>query len=308
MSYALGFDLGGTHVKWVAVTPKGRLLNKGTFTTKDDPSHRRAPTFALWAGAIRDHLNEYADKAGEPPSAVGIAAPGLAATDSRSIAHMPGRLAGLEGLDWTDFLESDNLVPVLNDAHAALLGEVWKGAAKGLKHVVLLTLGTGVGGAAMEGGRLLKGCIGRAGHHGHLCLNPLGPPDVTGTPGSLEDAIGECTVETRTHGRFSSTQALVEAHRAGDQEATVVWLASIYCLACGVTSLVNILDPEAVVIGGGISAAGADLFEPLDDLLNRVEWRPGGHRVRVLPAKLGSYAGALGAARNAIISTKKETP
>jgi glucokinase len=306
MTCALGFDLGATHIKWVAITPKGRLLDKGTFTTKDDPSKRKASKSALWAGAIRNHLLAFETKEGTKAELVGLAAPGLAAQDGRSIAFMPGRLSGLEGLDWTDFLECPRAAPVLNDAQAALLGEAWRGAAAGMKHVVLLTIGTGVGGAAMESGRLLRGQIGRAGHFGHLCLNPLGEPDVTGMPGSLEDAIGDCTVERRTDGRFTSTRALVQAHLAGDREATVKWLSSVYCLACAVASMINIFDPEAVVIGGGIAQAGPALFEPLADLLAKVEWRPGGHSVKILPAKLGSYAGAIGAARNAMIQGRKE--
>ena len=86
------------------------------------------------------------------PAAVGVAAPGLPSSDQRSIAFMPGRLPGLEGLNWQEWLELDSPVPVFNDAQAALLGEVWIGAAKGAANVVLLTLGTGVGGAAMVDG------------------------------------------------------------------------------------------------------------------------------------------------------------
>src|SRR5207248_10157438 len=143
------------------------------------------------------------------PSAVGVSAPGLAAADRRCISHMPRRLQGLEGLDWTEFLGVGRPVPVLNDAHAALLGECWIGAAQGLQNVAMLTLGTGVGGAAMVDGKLLRGHVGRAGHLGHICLNPYGTPGITGTPGSLENAIGNCTIEERTLGRFRSTHDLV---------------------------------------------------------------------------------------------------
>jgi glucokinase len=301
MTYSLGFDLGATNIKWVAITPKGRILDKGTFTTKDDPTRRKASKSALWAGAIRNHIHTCEEQQGKSSDHVGLSAPGLAAANSRSIARMPGRLMGLEGLDWTEFLESPQVVPILNDAHAALIGEAWRGAAAGVRNAILLTLGTGVGGAAMEGGRLLRGAIGRAGHLGHTCLNPLGEPDVTGMPGSLEDAIGECTLEKRSEGRFRSTRALIQAHLAGDQAASVVWLSSVYCLACAVASFINLFDPEVVVIGGGIAQAGPALFAPLDDLLDKVEWRPAGERVKIVPAKLGSYAGAIGAARYAMI-------
>lgn len=303
--YALGFDLGATHTKWVAVTRRGRVIDHGVYATQDHESEDR-PTTAFWAGAIRGHVSAYERKAGGAALGVGVAAPGLASEDGRFIAHMPGRLSGLERLDWTDFLEHPRRVPVLNDAHAALVAETWRGAAKGLSDAVLLTLGTGVGGAIMMGGRLVYGRMGRAGHLGHICLNPAGPPDVTGVPGSLEDAIGECTLEDRSEGRFTNTRELIAAYMRGDRDAAVVWLASVFALACGIASLVNVLDPEAVVLGGGITQAGPALFNPLADFLEEVEWRPGDVRVKIIPAKLGPFAGAIGAARLALIDGEEE--
>ena len=210
------------------------------------------------------------------------------------------KLRGLEGLDWTDSLQTSHPVPVLNDAHAALLGEAWIGAAVGFLNAVLLTLGTGVGGALLAEGRLFKGHIGRAGHLGHISLNPDGPPDFVGTPGSLEQAIGNATLTERSAGRFTSTRRLVEAHLNGDEKATDVWLRSVYNLAAGITSIINALDPEVIIIGGGIAQAGPALFDPLAGFMERTEWRPQGHRVHIIPAALGDFAGTLGAAYYAI--------
>ncbi len=188
---------------------------------------------------------------------------------------------------------------VRNDAHAALVGEMWLGAARNLRDVVMLTLGTGVGGALALDGKLVVGRMGRAGHFGHICLDADGAKDIAGTPGSLEDAIGNHTVFARSEGRFADTHALVAAFRAGDAEAGEVWLRSVRRLACGIVSLVNAFDPEAVIIGGGIAKAGEALFEPLAGFLDELEWRPGGHRVRIVPAALGEWAGAAGAAKTA---------
>src|SRR5262249_7710832 len=157
-------------------------------------------------------------------------------------------------------------------------------------------LGTGVGGAALVDGHLLRGHIGRAGHFGHTSLDPAGAPDVARAPGSLENAIGDCTILARSGGRFSSTKKLVAASNAGDADAQRVWLKSVQALAAGIASLINVLDPEVVVIGGGIAGAKAALFRPLEEFLAGFEWRPGGHRARIVPAKLGDRAGAFGAA------------
>jgi len=293
VNYAIGIDLGGTRIKTVAVHADGRPISE--MTLDFDPAESMD-----WAEKIRGLVCKIQSQCGAPAARLGLAAPGLAAADGRSIAHLPGRLHGLEGLDWTNFLAFSTAIPVLNDAHAALLGEVWRGAAKGFQNVIMLTLGTGVGGAACVDGRLLRGHIGRAGHLGHSCLDPNGPVDITRMPGSLEMAIGNCTIGERSSGRFQTTHDLVKAHLVGDADATGIWLKSVRRLACAIGSFINILDPEAVIIGGGIARAGKALFDPLERLVDELEWQPGGHRARILPAQLGEMAGAFGAAFNAL--------
>lgn len=233
--------------------------------------------------------------AGEGPLAVGLSAPGLADPSGRCIAWMPGRMHGLEKLDWGDLLE--RRVAVLNDAHAALLGEVWTGAAKGLSHACMFTLGTGVGGAMFADGRLLRGAIGRAGHLGHVTVNAAGAKDEFNTPGSLERAIGNQSVGQRGEGRYETTHVLVEAAQAGDPKAQEIWNRSIRDLAAAIASMINVLDPEVVIVGGGIaSGAGESLFGPLRRSVAEFEWQPGGHSCPVLPATAGEWAGALGSA------------
>jgi len=291
--YAIGIDLGGTHIKAASVSESGEILDRAIGETRD----RAAP--GVWVETIRGLRAQIESRRGEPPAGIGVAAPGLAAADGRSIASIPGRLAGLQGLDWATALGAAVPVRVLNDGHAALLGECWRGAAAGCRDAVLLTLGTGVGGAILSGGRLLTGATGKAGHFGHMTLDPDGPPSIAGMPGSLEGAIGNCTIEARSHGRFHDTRALVEAHVAGDAEATRVWLRSVYRLACAIASIANAVDPEVVILGGGIARAGDALLHPLEKFLADVEWRPlGGVRVEI--AALAEMAGALGAAQRAL--------
>jgi glucokinase len=295
---AAGIDLGGSRIKLVCVEARSlRLVHRWNLPTRDGESKDGWPA---WAWTIRSMIETLELEVGSVP-ALGLCAPGLAAQDGRSIAYMPGRMCGMEGFDWTTFLGRSRLVPILNDAHAALLGEVHAGAARGQRNVYLLTLGTGVGGAIYLNGQLITGPMGRAGHLGHLCLDPDGAPDVTGVPGSLEDAIGDHTISKRSGGRFRNTAELVAAITTGDAEADRIWQRAIRCLACGIASLNNILDPDLIILGGGITAAGSLLFEPLAMELNRIEWRPSGRGVPVVCAELGEWAGALGAAFHAAL-------
>jgi glucokinase len=296
MSYSIGVDLGGTNIKIVVVSNDGTVVEYLTCDTAD--------TEGSWAETIKQNLDQIQSRRGHSPVHIGLAAPGLAAKDARSIAYMQGRLGGLQGFIWNDFLESSSPVVVLNDAHAALLGEVWQGAAKGYRNVILLTLGTGVGGAVLVEERLIKGHIGRTGHLGHVSVNSDGLPDIVNTPGSLEQMIGNYNLAERSGGRFTSTRKLVEAHLGGDPDATRIWLRSIHHLAAAVASFINAFDPEIVIVGGGIAQAGSALFEPLAQSLNRFEWRPMGHQVPVIPAALGEKAGAIGAAYHAILAAQ----
>ncbi|MGV3755735.1 MAG: ROK family protein [Verrucomicrobiota bacterium] len=296
--YALGIDLGGSSVKAVVVTARGEVLVK----RQEDFD---ASTSMAWAKRISAIVRGFTAEQGKDPIAIGLSAPGLAAADGKSIVNMPGRLAGLVGLDWTKHLQMEKTVPVLNDGHAALLGEVWMGAGKGCQNVIMLTLGTGVGGAAIVDGQLLRGRLGRAGHLGHTSLDPDGVADICGTPGSLEVAIGNCTIAERSGGRFASTHDLIAGYKSGDAKAKEIWLKSVKALAAGVCSFINILDPEVVIIGGGIARAGDALFKPLEEFLEPMEWQPTGTRAKIVPAQVGEYAGALGAAYHALCFNNK---
>ncbi len=291
----IGVDIGGTRIKAVLVDDAGVVI--------EDSERSTPPERSELIAAVRDVVSELTPSSAPLPG-VGVSSPGLASRDQRKIVWMQGRMESLQGLVWSEALEElcSGPVPVLNDAHAATLGEAWMGAARGAEDVVLLTLGTGIGGGILVGGELLRGHLGRAGHLGHLCLDIDGPPDICSTPGSLEEAVADCGVPRRTSGRFSTTRELVEAADAGDVEAVDLWRRAIRSLACGLASIINAVDPEIIVLGGGIIAAGDSLFSPLRDAMEEVEWRPTGSAVPIVAAELGTFAGALGAARSAMLT------
>ena len=294
MRHGIGVDIGGTFIKMVALTNDGRVIDRARMPT-DTSSVTALPD------TIRKALDEFADRHGAAAT-IGLASPGLVRRGTDRVHWMQGRVDVVEGLDWSAALAASTTVRVLNDAQAALLGEVWLGAGRGCADVVMLTVGTGVGGAILAEGRLFSGSTGRAGHLGHTTVDASGPGDIVGTPGSLEDAIGDCTVAKRSGGRYPSTEALVAAHQAGHADATAVWTASVRCLAAGIASIVNAVDPARVILGGGIATRAGDvLMVPLRRWLDEFEWRPHGACVELTLAQLGDEAGAIGAARHAML-------
>ncbi len=285
-NYAIGLDLGGTRIKSVAVDSSGTVLHQ-SYRPTDDGNDQ------VWKQSVASSIEEIITALGQDPF-VGISAPGLPNAENSCISFMPGRLQGLEQFNWSDYLQRKTVV--INDAVAALMAEARFGACRTAKNAVMLTLGTGVGGAILIDGKPYQGEFNKAGHIGHMVIDDEGEQDVTGMPGSLEECIGNCTILKRSSGRFSSTQALLEAYRKNDSQAADIWLKSVRQLALGIASISNILSPECVVLGGGITEAGEDLFQPLERFLEIYEWRPGRARTQIRKADHGDLSGAIGAA------------
>lgn len=283
----IGIDLGGTRIKAVAIDESGNILYQYFQATNDGDD-------TIWKNAILLALKEIKGKIKCAGSVIGISAPGLPNANNSAIAYMPGRLQGLENFEWTDFLKMRTFV--LNDAISAMMGEARFGAAKDRKNVVMITLGTGVGGAILIEGKPYQGAFNKAGHIGHMVIDSEGEADIIGMPGSLEDAIGNCSIEKRTSGKFKTTHQLLEAFRNGDSFAKEIWLTSVKKLAIGLASITNILSPEMIIIGGGIAEAGNDLFEPLENFMHSYEWRAGGNQTEIVKAQYGDFSGAVGAA------------
>jgi len=283
----IGIDLGGTRIKSVAMDKHGTILEQLYEPTRDGDD-------AIWKKATAACIDKLKSKLDTSDFVVGISAPGLPNEKNSAIAYMPGRLQGLENFEWSKFFKHKTWV--LNDAVSAMMAEAKLGVAKEKKHAVLITLGTGVGGAILIDGKPYQGSFQKAGHIGHITLHHEGEPDVTGMPGSLEDAIGNCTIEKRSHGKFKDTHALLKAYRSGDHFARTVWLTSVKKLAIGIACVTNVLSPEIVILAGGITEAGNDLFEPLDHFMALYEWRAGGTQTTIIKSQFGDMAGAIGAA------------
>ena len=295
---AIGLDLGGTNIKGVLIDDTGEILQKGSWKTRDQ--QQGLQDGANWKAAIAEGLASLKKSAGAAVRAIGLSAPGIANEEATAIAYMPGRLQGLENFHWGHFLK-ENRVVVMNDAQAALVAESRFGAGKDCQNLVLLTLGTGVGGGILINGKLYSGFIQRAGHLGHLSIHSHSlNPGITNIPGSLEDAVGDATLERRSFGRYKDTHALVDAYQAGDPFASWVWLNTVKDLSAGICSICNGISPEKIILGGGITKAGKSLFDPLHSFMDVFEWRAGGVKTPIVQAKFREFAGAIGAAAHAL--------
>ena len=293
---SIGIDLGCTNIKGVLVNQSGALLHECKVQTiEHDEKH--------WKRAVTEMILSLESKAQIKIENIGLAAPGLANDLNTCISFMPGRLPGLENFDWSK--HAARQIHVLNDGHAALMAEAAFGAAKGVKHAVLFSLGTGVGGAVLIDGKLYQGAFQMAGHLGHITVDSgAGTRDVTNMVGSIEDAIGNVSLQTRTYGRYTDTNDLVDDYLGGNVLATWWWLSAIQKLSTAVASTINALAPEVVILSGGITQARDALLKPLESFLDLYEWRPAARKAEIRLAHFSDLAGAIGAAGFALTKNK----
>lgn len=285
-SYVIGVDLGGTAIKMGCFSLKGNCLHSLVLPTPQPPFPERVIKAILQGMKELDSENR--------ALAIGMGVPGP--------VDASGRIARRAiNLDWYEVPISDSLehqtgkpTVIGNDANCAGLGEAWLGAGSQFKDLILLTLGTGVGGAIILNGELFVGRDGTAGELGLITLDYNGPPCNSGNRGSLEQHVSAQALRRRWG---CEPHEMAERASNGDPEAIALWQTYGRELAAGIASLVYVLTPEAVIIGGGISAA-SDLFFP--SMIAELEERvlpTSRHNLHCLRATLGNYAGIVGAAK-----------
>jgi glucokinase len=294
---AIGIDLGGTRVKAVLVDDIGNVLHEVIVPTIDQQGQ--------WKESVKSAFNQLNINFTESELYVGLSAPGIPDKSNRCIQYMPGRLHGIEGFNWSEFLGRE--VFVINDAVAALSAETHFGAAKNCKNAIIITIGTGVGGALLINGAIYQGAFQKAGHIGHMSINVDGEPDICGMPGSLEEAIGNYSIQKRSNGKFTDTAELIEAMNNDDAFAKGIWIKSIKALAVAIASLGNILSPEKIILAGGITKAGSVLTDPLEKFINEYDWRIGEDHMQLEIAHFGEQAGAIGAAAFSFLAHKNNS-
>jgi len=317
--YVIGVDMGGTNLRCAAVSRGGRiLLMQASPANASDSAARVADNIV--AGVFS--LEKSARRFGKP-IAIGVAVPGPLNVTTGVVYAAPHVKA------WRSFplrrrLQSalGRRVIVENDANAWALGEFWRGAARGRRNVVLLTLGTGVGGALIVDGRLVHGRTGMAAELGHVTVEPDGMRCDCGASGCLEayaSASGmrgllakELTarpIPSRyldRQGNFSVRRMTVSA-RSGDARAKRIFAVAGRYLGIAIGSFINIFNPEMIVIGGGVGGA---LWLMRSEMMREVRGRAFKDAVaqtRIVRAALGGGAGAIGAAKAALDAVEIET-
>jgi glucokinase len=294
--YSIGVDLGGTNLRAAAVARDGAIFDKISGTT-DLHEGRDAVV-----GDIVDSINQLKRRCGtDSLVGVGIGVPGFIHMEQGLIANS-NNLPEFNGFPMRDAIQERLGKPIIleNDANAAALGEKWVGAGTDVDDLVLLTLGTGVGGGIVAGGRILHGFVGMAGEIGHITVNPTGNPCGCGNRGCLEKHASATAVTGMARmmqlGDNLSAREVYDMAEAGDRQAQRIFENMGEALGIALATMINLFNFPLYLLSGGV-LAGWDRFAPA--MLAEVERRSFTYRsvrTRVEPAILGSEAGLIGAA------------
>ena len=286
----IGIDVGGTAVKLGRFNQQGQCLAQTRIAT---PQPAFPQDVVAQIAAALPTINSDGTA-----TAIGIGTPGPSDKFGR-IARIAINLEGWIDVPLADMMEAETNRPTLvaNDANCAGVGEAWLGAGQSYENFILLTLGTGVGGAIILNRELFIGPRGTAGELGLITFNPDGPPCNSGNSGSLEQFASARAIQRQTG---KSPKELAEAADRGEADAIAFWQTYGHTLGAGLASLTYVLSPEAILLGGGV-AASFDRFYPSlkEELFQRVlSCSRAGLVIR--PATLGNQAGMIGAAKLAL--------
>ena len=300
-AFAIGVDIGATAMKAALVALNGDLL--ASFKT-DSPRT---------TSSMRDFIQSVRERATGPVLGIGIGCKGVIDATTTRVNRLPGDLNFLEGCLLRELVCVDGLpLYANNDARTALVGEVLWGEARERRNVVLLTLGTGVGAAALVDGIIVRGASGAACHLGHVTLDIRGGLCICGNYGCVETCFSSRAIESayaaHIHrasptrlaiddaGRIPSTEAIFQAATEGDPSARRVLDVAFESLTAALVSFLHVFDPELLILGGNIAAAGPQLLAPLHEEVARRTNVLLGRKVPIVLQSTGGYGGIAGAA------------
>lgn len=320
---SLGIDLGGTKILTSVVNPQGEILSR---------DHSLTPGAKGPEGVIRailasaERALEGASIRMDRVSAVGVGAPGLANTEA-GILYTSPNLPGWKDVPLRDIIQKKlkKKAFLINDGNAAALGEYYFGAAKGISHFIYITISTGIGGGVVVDGKLLNGSKGLAGEVGHMTIADEGPLCHCGNRGCWEalasgtalakaaqkriEAGADTTILSLAEGKIDkvTAQTVQTAAEKGDPLANELILKTAYYFGVGLANLVNLFNPEMIVIGGGLSNMGDRLLKPAYRVAGERAFNRAYRIVRFVRAGLGRNSGVLGAAAFAFEQMRRTT-
>lgn len=309
-SVFIGLDLGGTTLKSALVSTSGEILHQTRIETEQQNSEM---LLRQMVDAIQTLRND--ERAGGGVAAVGIGVPGLVNIKSRRIEVMPN-LPSLADFDIAAEISRASGLPVAidNDANAAAYGELQAGAARGKKEVFFVTLGTGIGSGLIVDGRIYRGAGGFAGEFGHVTIDPEGIECACGNIGCLETIASGPNIVRRTRERLYrdrtsslstlgiprdrelTAEDIARAARGGDEMAQLMMERTGMFLGIAIAAVVNLLNVEMVVMGGGVMDAGELILKPTIKETRRRAFPPSFANCEIVIAELGPQAGMIGAA------------
>jgi len=310
-TYTIGIDLGGTNIKGGVCDAHSALIARHSIDTQAE----RGPDHVIRRMAeLVDELRRRAKLDPAQVAGVGVGAPGPMSHKRGVVYHAPN-LPGFVDIPLRDRMQAATgfRSVIENDANAAAYGEFAAGAGRDVRDMVMLTLGTGIGGGIILDGQLCRGYFDNAGEVGHTLVVPNGRACPCGQHGCLEryasaNAVAERLAEAVTAGEDSILKPKVLAHTAfdardvlaaidqGDTLAARIWDETCFYLALSVVNLQHVLNPELVVFAGGLINAGQRLLSLVQHHFERLSWKIAPDQPRIALATLGTDAGTIGAA------------
>jgi len=295
--FIIGIDLGGTNLKIALLDLKYKLTDKEVLSTQQFRKKENLISAILHSvnRIIENNKLKKRDILG-----IGLGLPGP--IDEKSgVVHFFPNIPGFREVNLKSILEKKLRLPVFldNDAKLMALAEYRLGHARGFKNALCLTLGTGVGGGVIIEGSLYRGKDNAAGEIGHVPINEKGPRCNCGGRACLEAYIGNNRILNEAKKIFKRNISLEElSAKAGKQnkQALNIWLKVAARLGIALVGAVNLLNPDAIIIGGGVANAGSVLFDKVKQTVKKQAMNVQARRVKVFKAKLGSEAGLIGAA------------
>jgi glucokinase len=312
----LALDIGGTKLAAGVVDAEGRTHS---FLVVPSRTELGVDTVLLDLFALGRRAVAESDVPWSEITAVGIGCGGPLDA-ARGVLIAPPHLPGWHDVPVTALAEEEFELPATleNDATAAAAGEHRYGAGVGTRNMVYLTVSTGVGGGVVIDGRLYRGSMGNGGEFGHVTVDLHGRPcRGCGRRGCLEAYVSGTSISERAIETMDPSSSLARlerpsaadvatAARAGDPYAQAVWDETVEALGCGLTSIVNLFEPELVVLGGGVTRAGEHLFGPVRTIVREQAMAPAGRRAEIVRAALGDQVGVVGAAAIAYDAVARE--